>query len=227
MPAYLTAHISTHALVQRAASSGNLYMGGKFEFQPTPSCRGRQRGHNTGGGEHLFQPTPSCRGRLDNTGYGNLVKIISTHALVQRAACATWRRGWRHGYFNPRPRAEGGITHRFGYHHQVWISTHALVQRAASAPPGAGDAFMISTHALVQRAAESFPGRIRRNGISTHALVQRAAQSNSTGRASRTHFNPRPRAEGGISGNQIKTNRSRFQPTPSCRGRRHASLEPD
>mgnify|MGYP001339491942 CR=1 FL=1 len=57
--------------------------------------------------------------------------VISTHALVQRAAeCAAAGRELEDD-FNPRPRAEGGGGSA-ALVKRLKISTHALVQRAAT-----------------------------------------------------------------------------------------------
>jgi len=109
--------------------------------------------------------------------------------ITAKACCAS--------YFNPRPRAEGGVRHQPSACHQAYFNPRpraegGLDNRALCAVGG-----RISIHALVQRAA-SFPPLplCQPLSISIHALVQRAAPPRRCPQI-QPYFNPRPRAEGG------------------------------
>jgi len=78
--------ISTHALVQRAASPASPAAHPGADFNPRPRAEGGLRLLETDAYEQQFQPTPSCRGRLAENFCCGYICFISTHALVQRAA---------------------------------------------------------------------------------------------------------------------------------------------
>jgi len=163
---------------------------------------------------------------------------ISIHALVQRAAYPS-------------------INHQLTPN----ISIHALVQRAASVRFYCCEGINISIHALVQRAArarwifnravlfQSTPscrGRLK-DQYQTASITKFQSTPSCRGRPvwitepyPAPHFNPRPRAEGGLDAGHYdgaasisihalvqraafvkfsKTLVTLFQSTPSCRGR--------
>ena len=78
---------------------------------------------------------------------------------------------------------------------------------------------VISIHALVKRATKC----ALRSGfcyfISIHALVKRATTGGFTGKINSWDFNPRPREEGDVCKHNFYLQYSRFQSTPSWRGR--------
>ena len=165
-------------------------------FQSTPSQRGRLSttiGYNE---NRKFQSTPSQRGRHSARVVPLYGDSISIHALAKRATL-----------------------YKCEKEKEKEISIHALAKRATLTETLYKEYVAISIHALAKRATcfrncHRIPYR-----ISIHALAKRATRACDDLRHPCCHFNPRPRKEGDSFASPLARRASKFQSTPSQRGR--------
>ena len=189
-------HVSIHALVRRATSSGPGGHRPRTCFDPRPRAEGDQ-------GEAQI---------LD-------VMEVSIHALVRRATRSLAPRVTRHGPFRSTPSCGGRQSAAFLDRFTIWVSIHALVRRATSecrttittsarfrSTPSCGGR---PPARPVPMCRTCFDPRPRAEGdrrpradagpaalVSIHALVRRATTLTWAAYSGRSRFDPRPRAEG-------------------------------
>ena len=145
--------ISIHALAKRATSPDVPFLLMSFQFQSTPSQRGRLRFAKSLIVSILFQSTPSQRGRHGNCGCVRLKVIISIHALAKRATIMMIFR-YQNVLFQSTPSQRGRPPYFWQIDNTSEISIHALAKRATKKVKSIINEQAISIHALAKRATK-------------------------------------------------------------------------
>ena len=166
-------------------------------FQSTPSRRGRLHPLSNDRKWMEFQSTPSRRGRRWYYTKQIVPILVSIHALAKRATNVLRRQLCHTICFNPRPREEGD---------SCYTSKKLYLARFNPRPREEGD----SKPVLARGVSQCFNPRPREEGD---------AVSIDHGK-SRRGFNPRPREEGDMQWTRYYCYWTKFQSTPSRRGRR-------
>ena len=118
--------ISIHALREEGDTSTRNVKNEKTGFLSTPSARRATSGDRPQKLSMIFLSTPSARRATLSVASGQLVDVISIHALREEGDCRWRSLSAQKGYFYPRPPRGGRPRHQHRRPAGLKISIHAL-----------------------------------------------------------------------------------------------------